>query len=200
MGSILPETEKASHAAVDPSQIVLEDPNGRLVGLYADPACPNLLGACTRDDLTPGLGTELRDIQLKDVTDVQAEELAKFVAQRGCVVFRNQTWTSEEQVALGYKLGTPNVSDRRRDGEPDEMLYNHTDKNSIDAPGEAFHSDGTAKKFPPSYTIIHITKCPPNGGGDTAFCNMYAAYDKLSEAYKEFITGKWGINKRPQFQ
>lgn len=192
MGSIQPETETNQS-----EHIILKDPTSRIVGLNADPDCSKLLGACTRKDLTPRLGTELGDVQLRDLTDDQVEELARFISQRGCVVFRNQDWTDFEQEALGAKLGVLEKADRAREGCPQSMSYNRTDENSSDAPGEEFHSDLIFEEIPPAYIMLHCSTCPPNGGGDTAFANMYAAYDKLSPPMKEFLRGKTGVNKRP---
>ena len=138
MGSIQPETETSN--GLGPS-LTLKNEGSRLVGLDADPECPHLLGACTRKNLSPRMGTELGGIQLKDLNDVQVEELAKFIAQRGCVVFRDQTWTDEEQAAFAARLGELEKADKRKEGCPEAMTYLHTDENSADAPGEEFHTD-----------------------------------------------------------
>jgi len=136
MGSIQPEDIEA------PSYIIPQvQDNCRLVGSNADPACPNLLGACTRKDISPKMGTELRGLQLKDLTDVQTEELALFAAQRGAVFFRDQDWTDQEQVDLGAKMGQLEKHPKFKDGCPPAMTYPRAGPNSKDVPGEMFHSD-----------------------------------------------------------
>ena len=97
------------------------------------------------------MGTELTNVQLKDLTDQQAKELAMFVSQRGCVFFRDQDWTNEEQIALGAKLGEleehpdakagMKVSANIKEGESPFISFPRCDGNSKEAPGEVFHSD-----------------------------------------------------------
>ena len=141
MGSIQPETETITEQQT--ARLTLKDESSRIVGLNADPACPNLLGhpGLTRKDLTPRMGTELGGFHLQDLNDVQIEELAKFIAQRGCVVFRDQTWTDVEQAEFAAKLGELEKADKRKPGCPEAMTYLRTDENSADAPGEEFHTD-----------------------------------------------------------
>ena len=145
MGSIQPEDID------DPAYIVPQvQDDRRLVGSDADPECPHLLGAATgRKDLSPKLGTELYGIQLKDLDDVQTEELALFCAQRGCVFFRQQDWTDDEQVALGDKMGKLEKHVKSKDNCPEAMTYMKVGPNSKDVPGEMFHSDMYVFAFPP---------------------------------------------------
>lgn len=139
MGSIQPESDIVDGRF---KRHDIETKSGRpLVGANANPACPNLLAACTRKDITPRMGTELGGVQLKDLTDVQIDELALFIAQRGCVYFRDQDWTDIEQADFAGKLGELEKADKRRDGCPEAMTYLRTDENSADAPGEEFHVD-----------------------------------------------------------
>lgn len=193
MGSIAPETQNPLH--------VFEKPGHRLVGLNADPKCPNLLGqpGLTRTELTPRLGTELGGFQLKTLTDVQVEELALFISQRGCVVFRDQEWTEQEQADFGARLGETEKHPKAEEGKPEAMTYLVANEKSGGVGGEEFHTDICHEAFPPTYTVLHCEVCPPNGGGDTAFANMYAAYDKLSPMMKEMLGGKMAVNRRPLY-
>lgn len=193
MGSIQPEDQIPTW---DDPLIVMKDPSFRLKGLHADPACPNLLGTCTRNDITPRLGSELTGIQLKDLTDVQVEELNKFIAQRGPVVFRDQDWTEWDQERLGRRMGELQPDDRRIEGHPESLIVNRVDASSTDAQGEIFHSDKMFEQIPPAYIMLHCLVNAPDGGGDTLFANMYAMWDKLSPAMKDFLKDKQAIHKR----
>ena len=50
----------------------------------------------------------------------------------------------------------------------------------------AWHSDWSFQDTPPAATILHSKIIPPVGG-DTLFCNQYAAYDALSAATRARI-------------
>lgn len=39
-------------------------------------------------------------------------------------------------------------------------------------------------------SILYVTKCPENGGGDTMFANMHAAFDELSPELQTLLIGK----------
>lgn len=43
-------------------------------------------------------------------------------------------------------------------------------------------------------SILYLTEVPPEGGGDTAFANMYLAYDRLSSRMKAHIDGLTAIH------
>ena len=200
MGSIEPETATYPRDSQNPLHI-FEKEGHRINGLNADPTYPNLFGqqGLTRKDLTPRLGTELGGFQIKDLTDVQVEELAHFVSRRGCVVFRDQTWTEHEQAAFGARMGETEKHAKAEEGKPEAMTYLIANEKSGGVGGEEFHTDICHEAFPSTYTILHCDICPPNGGGDTAFANMYAAYDKLSPMMKEMLGGKMAVNRRPLY-
>ena len=46
-------------------------------------------------DMTPNLGTEVRGVQLSQLTDKQKDELALYVAEHGIVVFRDQDFVDQ---------------------------------------------------------------------------------------------------------
>lgn len=52
----------------------------------------------------------------------------------------------------------------------------------------AWHSDWSFQDTPPAGTILH-SKITPPVGGDTLFCNGYAAYEALSDEMKTKIEG-----------
>ena len=64
--------------------------------------------------------------------------------------------------------------------EPDAKLTN----------GEAWHSDVSCGEIPPMASILYVTRCPENGGGDTMFANMHAAFAELSSELQQLLIGK----------
>lgn len=59
-------------------------------------------------NLTPGIGTEIRGLQLSQLNDIQKDELALLIAERGVVVFRDQDFKDigiEKQKEFGRYFG-----------------------------------------------------------------------------------------------
>ena len=52
----------------------------------------------------------------------------------------------------------------------------------------AWHSDVTYEQQPPGTTILYALDVP-DAGGDTLFCNMAKAYERLSPAFRERLEG-----------
>ena len=66
------------------------------VATRADPEKKAFFAAISnRKDMTPNIGTEVRGIQLSQLTDKQKDELALYVAERGIVVFRDQDFVDQ---------------------------------------------------------------------------------------------------------
>jgi sulfonate dioxygenase len=66
------------------------------VASRADPAKKSLFEAIpSRKDMTPNIGTEVRGIQLSQLTAQQRDKLALYVAERGLVVFRDQDFVDQ---------------------------------------------------------------------------------------------------------
>ena len=70
-----------------------------------------------------------------------------------------------------------------------EVRKQHFHRDSKRVSGEVWHTDQSCAAVPPMASILHQTIIPPDGGGDTLFASMYAAYDALSPRMKTFLTG-----------
>ena len=84
------------------------------VGQRADPEKQNLLHApgVTVREITPNIGTELRGIQLSQLTAAQKDELALLAAERGLVIFHDQDFADigpERQREFGKHFGPLHV-------------------------------------------------------------------------------------------
>ena len=55
--------------------------------------------------------------------------------------------------------------------------------------GNLWHTDQSCAPVPPLASILYLHTIPSNGGGDTGFASMYAAYDALSDRMKAYLEG-----------
>lgn len=73
-------------------------------GSRADPTKPHLLSSNTKTrDITPYIGTELRGVQISQLTKEGLDELALYTAERKLLVFRDQDFkdlTPERQIEI----------------------------------------------------------------------------------------------------
>jgi len=61
--------------------------------------------------------------------------------------------------------------------------------------GEAvWHADMTYVDVPPKAAVLYALEVPRNGGGNTYFADMFAAYDALPTALKQRIEGKLTVH------
>ncbi|KAI9303675.1 hypothetical protein BJ944DRAFT_142419, partial [Cunninghamella echinulata] len=75
-------------------------------GHLADPNKASLYDNATSiEDLTPHVGTEIKGIQLSELTEQQKNDLALLAAERGVVFFRNQNIYPHQLVELGAHYG-----------------------------------------------------------------------------------------------
>ncbi|KAH7121088.1 TfdA family taurine catabolism dioxygenase TauD [Dendryphion nanum] len=172
-------------------------------GHNADPAKPNLLkkdSEITVTRLTPRVGTEIRGLQLSQLTDTQKDELALLIAERGVVVFRDQDFKDigpERQKEFGKYFGRLHVHPvgaHVKDHIELHAIYLGKDnlyrlgRSSTKLTTTGFHSDVSYEHQPPGITLLTLVQVPETGG-DTGWTSQAAAYDRLSEPLKEFLGG-----------
>ncbi|KAJ5584875.1 uncharacterized protein N7459_004675 [Penicillium hispanicum] len=166
--------------------------------LHGDPKFRNLLQDATGVfDFNPKIGTEVEGVDLANLTDAQRDDLARLVAYRGVVFFRNQkNFGIEAQRALGRHFGKlhkhATTSVPRKGGLEDvHVVYtgdNSGDNRALFSPSFLWHSDVTYEVQPPSYTSLKLLTGPPRGGGgDTLWSSQYAAYDVLSPFMQTYL-------------
>lgn len=185
-------------------------------GLNGHPQFRNLLDSATNIfDHNPKIGTEIHGVNLAKLTDAQKDDLARLIAIRGVVFFRDQTDLDiNAQRALGRYFGVlhkhATTSVPRKPGLEDVHVV-FTDGTSKDqrahfSPTFLWHSDvctliSVAKRTanpeqvtyelqPPSYTSLKLLSGPPRGGGgDTVWTSQYAVYDSLSSHMQRYLEG-----------
>jgi sulfonate dioxygenase len=94
-----------------------------------------------------------------------------------------------DRICSGAPEGFPEVHLVHRaadDKSFSEFLNSRT--NSI-----AWHSDVTYENQPPGTTFLYALDVP-EAGGDTLFCNMAKAYERLSPAFQERLAGLQAVH------
>ena len=139
----------------------------------------------------PNLGAEIYDVDLsKKISDEQFSDIAQAFLDHQVLFFKNQKEIPPDvHIALGQRFGELHAHPAAptMEGYP-EIFEIHADKNSKVANGEFWHSDVSCDDEPPLGTMLQI-HIAPDCGGDTMFCDMYAAYEALSNPIKELIGG-----------
>ncbi|KAI9761046.1 MAG: hypothetical protein M4579_001309 [Chaenotheca gracillima] len=167
-------------------------------GLQGDKDFKNLLGGASDVfDYNPKIGTEIHGVRLAHLTDAQKNDLARLIAERGVVFFRDQDdFDIDAQRELGAYFGTlhkhATTSVPKREGLEDvHVVYTDektTDQRAMFTPTFLWHSDVTYEMQPPSYTSLKVLTGPPRGGGgDTLWASQYAAYDALSPYMQKYL-------------
>ncbi|KAK2745682.1 hypothetical protein FQN57_003578 [Myotisia sp. PD_48] len=173
-------------------------------GLDADKAKPNLLRpndpAVTITKLTPRIGTEITGLQLSSLSDVQKDELALLIAERGVVVFRDQDFKDlepEKQKEFAIYFGRlhvhpvgPTIKDHIEYHTiylgPDNLYRAQLQSSKLTT--TVFHSDVSYEHQTPGVTLLALLSVPSTGG-DTAWVSQVAAYERLSPPIKTLLEG-----------
>lgn len=118
------------------------------------------------------------------------------------LAMRNARLTAKQQVLFSQLLGPLEHNDTRRElthpDDPDVLILSNEIKADgkavgvVDA-GEEWHSDLSYQPEPAFATILQLIK-RPSRGGDTAYCNLYNAYEALPANLKEKVRGRNGIH------
>jgi alpha-ketoglutarate-dependent taurine dioxygenase len=136
-------------------------------------------------DIKPKIGSEIRVDKQELLSGAHAAQIRELLEQRGVLVFPQINFTDEEQVEFTKILGTfarePTVDGEniyqvtlgKNDGRGVEYL-----KGSM-----YWHIDGTMNEVPILASILSAKVLSPTGG-QTEFCNTYAAYEDMSDEDK----------------
>jgi taurine dioxygenase len=147
--------------------------------------------------VTPTIGAEIAGIDLSQpLGNQQFQEIHDALMDNLVVFFRDQKISVDQHIAFGRRFGDPIVHPAASSsiaGHP-EIRVVKSDESTVTATGEVWHSDLSCQPEPPMGSILYITDVPPDGGGDTAFANMYLAYERLSARMKAHIEGLSAIH------
>jgi alpha-ketoglutarate-dependent taurine dioxygenase len=133
-------------------------------------------------DLTPRIGTEIQTDAATLLSGKYASEIRALLEQRGVIAIREIHLTDEQQIAFTRTLGKIVEASQ---GAVTKITMDPTENDKAGYLRGAFywHIDGTMQQVPILASIMSSRRLSPVGG-ETEFCNTYAAYDDLPEHEK----------------
>jgi taurine dioxygenase len=139
--------------------------------------------------LSLSVGAEISGVNLADLSDEQFAEIREASNQFGVIFFRDQDLTPEQQLAFARRWGPINVNRffTPVEGYPEiaEVRKEPDQKMNI---GNKWHTDHSYDEIPAFGSILYAKEVPEIGG-DTMFAGMAAAYEGLSEGFKQMLSG-----------
>jgi taurine dioxygenase len=145
------------------------------------------------------LGAEIQGLDLKTLTDGDFQAIYRAWMQHLVLFFRGQQFNDEDLIRFSRRFGeldwAPVQETGRRfvEGHPEIYVVSNVIENgqpigSLGAGEAVWHTDMSYLEVPPKASMLYALETPP-AGGDTFFCNMYAAYDLLPGALRRQISG-----------
>ena len=137
--------------------------------------------------ITPSIGAEISNIDLKDIDEDSANELADILSKHKVLFFPEQDLSIEDHVAFGEKFG-------ELQGHP------HINNPNIKHPkifelaassggiADEWHTDLTFQEQPALLSILHMVEVP-SVGGDTMWTDLVAAFKALSKPIQDMCIG-----------
>lgn len=154
------------------------------------------------------IGAEITGVDLsRELTDAEVADIRSALLTHKVVFFRDQPITPEQQVAFGLRFGevTPaHPTLPPLDGSPEILVIGGSDYFGLKADDDDgawggaiennWHTDVTFVHNPPLGSILKAVDIPTYGG-DTAWTNLVAAYDGLSQPIKELVDGLHAVHR-----
>lgn len=140
------------------------------------------------EEIKPNIGSRVLNSKDELLSGDLAGEIRELIEQRGVLVYPEISFTDAEQVAFTKTLGT-----FMPEGEGEDV-YNISLDPALNAKRDYlkgslyWHADGTMNPLPIGYAVLS-SRVLPTWGGNTEFCNTYAAYDALPDDQKAALEG-----------
>ena len=154
--------------------------------------------------MTLHIGAEIRGLDLsKPITPEIAEAFNAALIKWKVIFFKGQNLSHAGQVSFARSMGEPTIGHAVFGHDPDyPEIYSvakfrtaQTHRTAkMQRPWTGWHTDLTAAINPPKASILRGVTIPPYGG-DTFWTNLAAAYEGLSETFRNFVDTLKGIHR-----
>ncbi|QIG80802.1 TauD/TfdA dioxygenase family protein [Stakelama tenebrarum] len=139
------------------------------------------------EDIKPLIGSRVLNSKEELLSGALANDIRELLEARGVLVFPKIDFSDEEQIAFTKTLGTfaPEMSSEGREEIHKVTLdVKENPSSALYLKGSLYwHIDGTMNEVPILASLLSC-KVPATWGGNTGFCNTYAAFDALDEDKK----------------
>jgi taurine dioxygenase len=148
---------------------------------------------------SPTLGAEIAGIDLRALDDAAFDAIYHAWIDHQVLLFRGQSLSDADLIAFSRRFGdldhAPVQENGRRSvaGMPEIYVVSNVIENGVAigslGAGEAvWHTDMSYLPSPPKASMLYALEVPAVGG-DTSFCDMYAAFEQLPEALRARVVG-----------
>lgn len=150
--------------------------------------------AITVTPYSPHVGATVGNIDLtRPLSDIELAEVRRAFTEFSVLFFRDQKISFDDHARLAEYFGTigqhvGKQTNSQESGDPRIRKF-HADGAAPRVSGNLWHTDQSCAPVPPMASILYLHTIPSNGGGDTGFASMYAAYDALSDRMKDYLEG-----------
>ena len=157
-----------------------------------------------RIDVRPfdaALGAEVRCGDLRRLSDAQFEQIRSAWLDHLVLVFRGQSLSDDELIALGSRFGriddTVRPQPTDQPGQPSRqraltivsnVVENGKPIGALSNVDLVWHTDMSYIEVPPDASVLYSLEVP-GSGGETGFSNMYLALETLPSDLRERIEG-----------
>ena len=140
----------------------------------------------TVENINPRIGSEIKTDIDTLLGGTEAGHIRSILEQRGVVFFRGLEISDDQQVAIAKTLG--NLVETEGEGGIYKIsLDRDVNERAEYLKGSMFwHFDGSLQPYPNLAALLRAVRLSETGG-ETEFCNTYAAYDDLPAAEKGAI-------------
>ena len=154
---------------------------------------PLFVAEVTGIDITEPLKKEMRS------------ELQNLIDQHGILVFRDQNFTDEQQVAFSLNFGEIEIANNKNNitkqedrrlsnmfsdisnlNKNDELHAQESRQRIFNLGNRIWHSDSSFRPNPARYSLLSAREIPLKGG-DTQYADMHSPYENLTSVMKHLI-------------
>ncbi len=146
-----------------------------------------------------GLGAEVAGVDLRRIGAAAFAAIRRAWIAHGVLLFRGQSLSDDDLVAFSRRLGALDLAPVQENGRrfvaghPEIYVVSNVVQDGVAigslGAGEAvWHTDMSYLPAPPQASLLYAIEVPP-AGGDTWFCDMSAALQRLPEGLRRRLAG-----------